>query len=368
MTVAYSPTTHPIDVDDLRDRVDTALMRFLDEQEGRFDDLITDPGSRAQWRGATASLRGFLAGGKRIRPAFCYWGWRGAGGAADDEGIVGAAAALELLHSFALVHDDIIDASDTRRGAPSLHRHHADLHRRSGGRGSSELFGTSIALLLGDLCLAWFHDLLATSGLPAERVREARPLLAHSLNELVLGQYLDVAEQAGSEHSVHRARTVIHYKTAKYTIERPLHLGGVLAGAPAELLDAYTAYALPLGEAFQLRDDVLGAFGDPAVTGKPVADDLRTRKATVLVATARERANAAQAAEIDRLFTGPDLDDEQTARLQSLITDTGALAESERLIDRHVDAAWRALHDMPVPDDVREVLGTLIVAATARAH
>ncbi|CAM04452.1 geranylgeranyl diphosphate synthase type I [Saccharopolyspora erythraea NRRL 2338] len=368
MTATCSPPANPIDADGLRDRVDAALGNFLDEQEERFDDLISDPQSRSQWRAATQSLRGFLAGGKRIRPAFCYWGWRGAGGGADDEGVIGAAAALELLHSFALVHDDIIDASDTRRGAPSLHRQHAELHRRSGGRGSSELFGTSIALLLGDLCLAWFHDMLATSGLPAERIREARPLVAHSLTELVLGQYLDVAEQACSRHSVSRSYTVIHYKTAKYTIERPLHLGGVLAGASPALLGSYTAYAMPLGEAFQLRDDVLGAFGDPAVTGKPVADDLRTRKATVLLATARERASAAQEAEIDRLFTGADLDDAQTTRLQDLVVETGALAECERLIDRRVDAAAAALGAMPVGDDVRAVLASLIRATTDRAR
>jgi geranylgeranyl diphosphate synthase, type I len=368
MTATYSPSLHPVDIDDLRKRVDVELSRFLDEQEARFDELITDADSRFQWLTVASSLRSFLAGGKRLRPTFCYWGWRGAGGDADDEGIVSAAAALELLHAFALIHDDIIDDSDTRRGAPSLHRQHAMLHEGWGQRGSSTLFGNSVALLLGDLCLAWFHEMLAASPLPADRLREARPLMAQGFNELVVGQYLDVAEQAAWTSSAERASTVIHYKTAKYTIERPLHLGGVLAGASPELLASYTDYALPLGEAFQLRDDVLGAFGDPSVTGKPVADDLRTRKATVLLATARRKATSTQAQEMDRIFAEADLDDDQVQQLRSIIEVSGALNDCERLISHKAAEATEALDRMPVSDDVRAVLGSLIAAATDRIN
>ncbi|MEU6129425.1 polyprenyl synthetase family protein [Saccharopolyspora sp. NPDC047091] len=366
MTTTFPAPSHPVDVDGVRERVDAALSRFLDMQEDRYRDMTADATGRAQWAAAIDTLRTFLIGGKRLRPAFCFWGWRGAGGAPDDEGIIAAAAALELLHAFALIHDDIIDESDTRRGAPSLHRQHADLHQHQRMRGSSELFGTSVALLLGDLCLAWFHELLGSSGLPPQRLAAVQPMVAQAFAELVLGQYLDVAEQAGSTHSVERACTIIHYKTAKYTIERPLHLGGLLAGADAELLDSYTAYALPLGEAFQLRDDVLGAFGDAAVTGKPVGDDLRTRKPTVLLATARRRAGAAELAEIDRAFAAGDLDDEQVRRVQSVIVESGALAEVEGLITTRADAARRALATMRVPEHTRRTLTDLLTAATDR--
>lgn len=369
MTATHQhPATYSPETDDVRHRVDAALVRFLDKQEQRFDDLITAPHTRSQWHTAISTLRSFLIGGKRLRPAFCYWGWRGSGGQGDEEGIIAAAASLELLHGFALIHDDLIDESDTRRGAPSLHRQHATLHQEAGGRGSSRSFGNSVALLLGDLCLAWFHEMLASSGLAADRMHAARELVGRSFAELVLGQYLDLAEQADSEHSVERACTVIHYKTAKYTIERPLHLGGVLAGASPELLSAYTDYALPLGEAFQLRDDLLGAFGDPAITGKPVADDLRTRKATVLVATARHRAGADGARAIDRMFTGPELTEEQVEQLQTIIVDTGARSDTEHLIQRKIAMASRALETMPASAEARGVLANLIVAATDRAH
>lgn len=362
------PTTvrQPTDVEDVRARVDAALERFLDVQQCRFDELIQDDKSRSEWASVFAGLRNFLLGGKRLRPAFCYWGWRGAGGDAREEGVVDAAASLELLHAFALVHDDIIDDSDTRRGLPSLHRQHADRHRRSGLRGSAEPFGASVALLLGDLCLGWFHEMLGASGMPVERLHAARELVSRGFTELITGQYLDLAEQSDPMHSVERASTVIQYKTAKYTIERPLHLGGVLAGAPPALLSAYSDYALPLGEAFQLRDDLLGAFGDPEITGKPASDDLRNRKATVLIATARQSASRIQCEEIDRMFAGPELSDDQISRLQAIIVDSGAMAACERRITDRARAATEVLQCMPVDDETRHVLADLVEAATQR--
>ena len=165
MAPTYSPHAHSTDADDIRLRVDTALSAFIDRQEARFDAMITDSDSRLEWQRAIASLRAFLAGGKRLRPAFCYWGWRGADGDPGDERVITAAASLELLHAFALIHDDIIDESDTRRGAPSLQRQHAMLHEHSGRAGRPELFGNSVALLLGDLCIGWFHEMLAEAGL-----------------------------------------------------------------------------------------------------------------------------------------------------------------------------------------------------------
>ncbi|GAB3301207.1 polyprenyl synthetase family protein [Parasphingorhabdus pacifica] len=369
MATTYPATIHPLDVEELRRRVQEALSQFVDRQRLRFDHMGLDQDSHDRWTGAVSTVREFLDGGKRLRAAFCYWGWRGAGGGSTAPGIVDAAACWELLHAFALIHDDLIDDSDSRRGGPSLHRRHADEHRRSGQRGRSDRFGSSVALLLGDLCLSWFHEMLTEADLPAERKLRAHELVGQILNELVVGQYLDLAEEASGAQSLDRASTVMRFKTAKYTVERPLHMGAVLAGAGHELLDDYSAYAMPLGEAFQLRDDVLGAFGDPAVTGKPVADDLRARKSTALVAMSRVRATAAQATEIDRWFAGgDDLDDDAVGRVRTIIVDTGALAESERLIQRNGAAASEALEAMSVESDVRAVLGDLVSAATTRVR
>ncbi|MFD0528010.1 polyprenyl synthetase family protein [Kitasatospora arboriphila] len=237
------------------------------------------------------ALRDFLLdGGKRLRPAFCYWGWRGAGGSADHPGIADAAAALELLQASALVHDDLMDRSDTRRGLPSVHRRFEGLHRENGWRGDREQYGASAAVLLGDLLLIWCDELFQSSGLPDDAVRAAKPVFDLMRTEVMVGQYLDVLEPVAGDSAdagaLDRAQTVLHYKSAKYTIERPLQVGALLAGAGPGLVEAYGAFGLPLGEAFQLRDDLLGVFGDPAVTGKPAGDDLREGKRTLLVAHA----------------------------------------------------------------------------------
>ncbi|MDP9418075.1 MAG: polyprenyl synthetase family protein, partial [Actinomycetota bacterium] len=221
-----------------------------------------------------------LRGGKRLRAAFCYWGWRGVGGSDCDE-VVRAAAALELFHAAALIHDDVMDDSDTRRGMPAAHRRFAALHRGHGWLGSPDEYGVAGAILLGDLCLCWSDEMLATSGVTPDRLGAGRRVFDVMRTQLMGGQYLDMLEQARADTSVERARTVVRFKTAKYTVEHPLLLGGELAGAAPELLAAYTAYGLPLGEAYQLRDDMLGVFGDPASTGKPAGDDLREGKRTV---------------------------------------------------------------------------------------
>ncbi|MBA8823084.1 geranylgeranyl diphosphate synthase type I [Saccharopolyspora lacisalsi] len=353
-------------MEEVRERVDVRMRDFVDRQRTCSAALLPERGDRFSWSVAMDDLHRFVGRGKRLRAAFCYWGWRGAGGDPDDEGIITVAAAVELLHAFALIHDDLMDDSDTRRGEDSLHRRHASLHSSSGAGGSSEHFGKSVALLLGNLCLGWFHELLAETTAPPERVRAVRSVVSQEFLELVFGQYLDLVEQTGFPGSVERSRRVIHYKTAKYTIERPLHLGGALAGASPGLLDSYTAYAEPLGEAFQLRDDVLGAFGDPASTGKPVEDDLTTRKATVLMATARRRATAAQAVRMERVFDKPHLDAEDVQTLRTLLVDTGALAEIEGVIEERAAVAATELSTLPADARTRHVLDELIHSVTHR--
>lgn len=350
----------PLDVADLRERVAKALGAFLGRAEERLGEISSDLLPVGQM------LTGLLQpGGKLLRPAFCYWGWRGAG-AADTEEIVAAAASLELLHACALIHDDVMDRSDIRRGAPAVHRRFAEVHRRGAWRGDPESFGTSAAILLGDLCLVWADELLTGSGLPAERLARAGGLYASMRMELMAGQYLDLLEQASPGPDVRRALRAARFKTAKYTVERPLQLGGLLAGASAQLLAAYGDYGVPLGEAFQLRDDILGVFGDPLETGKPAGDDLREGKQTVLVALALERATPPEAEWARAALGDPQLDDAGVAELRSIITGSGALRSVELLIQERTDWALAAIAGAPMDGDARNVLTEMAQVATTR--
>ena len=350
--------TSPLDVEDLRVRVRKHLDEFIAIQIPRLDGVGEDLDV------FTEALTDLMSGGKRLRPAFCYWGWRAAGGA-DTENAVKAATALELLQACALVHDDVMDGSDTRRGLPAAHRRFAALHRGNQWLGSPEGFGLGAAILLGDLCLSWADELLMSSGLPVDRLMAAKPLYDEMRTELMAGQYLDLLEQARGGGSIERAERVIRFKSAKYTIERPLHLGVLLAGGSPELLTTFTNYGLPLGEAFQLRDDVLGVFGDPSETGKPAGDDLREGKRTVLIAKALETASPSQASKIRRHLGDPHLDADGVALLREILTETGALDAVEARISELTANAQAAIVDVTNP--ARDVLSDLITAATARA-
>jgi geranylgeranyl diphosphate synthase type I len=366
---AGAPPANPLDAERLRSRVDTALAAFLERQAEVLEAVSPDCGPLVE---AVAAL---MRGGKRLRPAFCYWGWRGAGGDATEP-ITVAAASLELFQAAALIHDDLMDGSDSRRGMPAVHRRFAGLHRAAGRRGDGERFGLAGAVLAGDMCLVWTDELFAQSGLPVERLAAARPLFNRMRTELLGGQYLDVLGQttpdddagAAGAAGVERARHVIRYKSAKYTVEHPLLIGATLAGADDDLLATYSAFGLPLGEAFQLRDDVLGVFGDPEETGKPAGDDLREGKRTVLIAKTLEAADPAQAGLVRRLVGDPRLDASGVTTLRAVIQDTGALDAVERLIADLTGEAQKALAEGRVAEPARGVLERLVVAATARAH
>jgi geranylgeranyl diphosphate synthase type I len=352
-------STDPLDREDLRQRVQKALDGFVAGQLPALDGISEELGP------LTDALSDLVAGGKRLRPAFCYWGFRGAGGE-DGEEVVGAAAALELFQACALIHDDVMDGSDTRRGQPAVHRRFASLHRTEAWTGDPEAFGMGAAILLGDLCLSWSDEMLGRSGLPTDRLLAGHRVYAEMRTELMGGQYLDLLEQARGGGSVERALRVARYKSAKYTIEKPLHLGAVLAGAEQAVLDGYSGYGLPLGEAFQLRDDVLGVFGDPALTGKPAGDDLREGKRTALVAMALESADARQAAVVRRHLGDPHLTAEGVTALRTVLQDTGALARIEALITELTGDALAALEAAPVDDEARGVLEQLATAVTCR--
>jgi geranylgeranyl diphosphate synthase, type I len=279
---------------------------------------------------------------------------------------VSVASALELFQAAALIHDDVMDGSDTRRGQPAVHRRFAALHRGNHWLGSSADFGVAGAILAGDLCLSWCDEMYAASGLPPESLAAGRSVFDLMRTELMCGQYLDMLEQVQATTTVERARHVILYKSAKYSVQQPLLLGGTLAGAPAELLRTYDIYGRAVGEAFQLRDDVLGVFGDPATTGKPAGDDLREGKRTMLVAEAFAAASTSQEQVPRRLFADPGLDDAGLAELQQVLVDTGAVRSVEGSITRLAADARQALAGSATDQPARSVLEQLVDAATVR--
>ncbi|MEV0898068.1 polyprenyl synthetase family protein [Actinoplanes sp. NPDC049802] len=354
-------TDSPLESAELRPRVDKALSGFLATQRTRL--LEIDP-ALAEVADALSAF--VLGGGKRLRPAFAYWGFRGAGGADSDE-VVAAVSAVELVQASALIHDDLMDRSDTRRGEPSVHRRFELLHTTAGWRGSAAGFGDSAAVLLGDLALVWSDELLHTSGMPLADLARARPVFDQMRTEVTVGQYLDVHTQATGDTSLKRAGKVARFKAAKYTVERPLLLGAALAGGGPEVFAAYAAFGLPLGEAFQMRDDVLGIFGDPSQTGKPAGDDLREGKRTYLVAAAFQAVDAPTRRELEAGLGDPSLTDAGVERLRAIIREAGALAATESRIETLSSEALAALAEAPITGEARAVLHALAVAATRRS-
>jgi geranylgeranyl diphosphate synthase, type I len=319
-----------------------------------------------------------LAGGKRLRPAFAYWGWRGIVGPREPvEPALPAFAALELLHTFALVHDDVMDGSAIRRGRPTAHRVLAAEHAAAGRDGDADRFGEATAILVGDLCLVWADRLLATADLPTDVLLEARRWYDQMRVEAIAGQYLDILSESDRDNwSVERALRVARLKTASYTVQRPLLFGAALTdiGRGAPVTPAYIEYGAAVGEAFQLCDDLLGVFGDPETTGKPTGDDLRTGKPTALLLVARELASPAQRAELDRIRAGtaspasgsgtrPDLD---LPRLAAVVAATGAVARVHEMIEQRVGTAIAALESAEMDDAARRELADLAVTATHR--
>lgn len=319
----------------------------------------------ADYAELTAALEEFvLRGGKRLRPLFAYWGWRAvAEGPGDrlDAKVMRLISALELLHACALVHDDVIDASATRRGLPTVHRLFAERHRTGSWHGSSEQFGLSAAILLGDLALVWADDIVATADLPVEAQRRVQRVWSAIRTEVLGGQYLDIVAESSGADSVASAMTVNIYKTASYTITRPLQLGAAAAADRPEVADAFHEVGTNLGVAFQLRDDVLGVFGNPAVTGKPSGDDLRSGKRTVLLAEAVERAEKTDpvAAKLLRTSIGCELSDAHVKEVCQAIESVGALAAVEARIDELSRRALDILDATPIDPQARTGLTEL---------
>ena len=307
-----------------------------------------------------------LDSGKRLRPLFAYAGFAAAGGSLEKP-VVRAMAALELLQACALIHDDLMDGSDTRRGKPSIHRHFESMHVQDELDGFAPQYGLSAAVLLGDLALVWSDQMLNSAGLTTEQFARVLPYYNEMRVELMAGQFLDIHEQTQKTTSVDRSMKIARYKSGKYTIERPLHLGAAMTAASTETFTALSAYGLPLGEAFQLRDDLLGVFGDPSVTGKPAGDDLREGKRTVLIAITNERQSESQREIARKHFGKPDLDAAGVAVLQEIIESTGARAELETTIERLTEEALTAAQSAVFTQDGNAMLVELANIATKRS-
>ncbi|QYH36298.1 polyprenyl synthetase family protein [Salinibacterium sp. M195] len=327
-----------------------------------------------------------LSGGKRFRALFCYWGWQSVAGipAADDlfndesvsselPGVLMSASALELFHAAALVHDDIMDQSDTRRGAPAAHRRFEQMHLDGDWAGSARAYGESSALLLGDLLLGWSDELLGRglALLPRPSALAARREFMTMRTEVMAGQFLDIHDESAwasypEPDALERAQRVLIYKSAKYSVEAPLALGASLGAGTDEQIGALRAFGLPLGIAFQLRDDILGVFGDPKLTGKPAGDDLREGKRTAIIAIARQKLSASANSILDELLGDPDLTAEQVDMIRSTLHDSGAIAQIERVIARNLEKACEAIDNSVLAPSARTHLLELAQAATTR--
>ncbi len=322
---------------------------------------------------AVSYLESFvLDGGKRIRPLYAWAGFVGAGGLDKAEeapaAMLRAASSLEFIQACALIHDDIVDASDSRRGNPTVHRSLEKLHRDHNWRGDSARYGESAAILAGDMALVWAEDMFTDSGLSAAALQRARTAWRGMRTEVIGGQLLDINLEATNSESIELAENVNRFKTAAYTIERPLHLGAAIAGATNKLIAAFRGYGRDIGIAFQLRDDELGVFGDPKVTGKPAGDDLREGKRTVLLALALRHADAADptAAATLRRLVGQTDDPDDIARMAQIIADSGAREQLEERITRLTASGLQHLQAANVAPEVTEMLERLAHKSTAR--
>jgi geranylgeranyl diphosphate synthase type I len=368
--------------ENLLSQVQENLDLFCQKQRADFEAISADLVPVVDY---THSL---LQGGKRFRALFCYWAWRSSLTDAiyhqtesevndSEEAIAGIAASLEMFHAAALVHDDLLDQSDTRRGAPAIHKRFESLHKDKQWAGSPERFGVAGSVLVGDLMLGWSSEIFGNALLhsPTREIESAcRDEFSLMRVEVMAGQYLDVLEENAAPsrpvtEGVGRAEKVILYKTAKYSIEAPLRIGAAFAGADQSTLGMFSQFGIPLGIAFQLRDDILGVFGDPSITGKPAGDDLREGKRTVLIALTKEslaERSPSMAESFEELLTSRDLDAQQIAFMQRLIKESGALEKTERMIIELADRSLESLEAATLEATAKAALKALALKVINR--
>ncbi len=332
-------------------------------------ELVADVGAEP----ILTQARAFTSGGKRLRPAFALWAYVAANGEVTPA-VVQAAASLDLLHVSALIHDDIIDGSATRRGLPAAHVYYASQHRADGGRGDEASFGQAAAILLGDVLSMWSVEMFEQAELPSPGKQLASAQLSRMRSEVMCGQYLDIAAAYGmagaasltEAHEV--ARRVLEYKSARYSVARPVQIGASLADASPEVIAGLAAFGSGVGRAFQLRDDLLGVFGDEAKTGKPAGDDIREGKRTFLVLAALAEANPTQHDELNNYLGNAELSAAELAQAREIITETGAVASVETMIEAETATATAALADLELSEPGRLALTRLAELSTSRDH
>lgn len=355
-------TLRPDDFDawrsDVRRSVLAELAQFVDRRCAELDATRVD---------ATAEiLVDFVSGGKCLRSTFLYLGWLC--GAPASAAALRAAASLELMHAFALLQDDVMDSSPQRRGRPAAHLRFAQWHRDRGLSGSSQRFGESSAVLLGDLCLIWAEQMLRESGIAPDRLAGVWARYDAMRTELAVGQFADLTSDVRNMPELETVLDVARRKSGNYTVRRPLEIGAALAGCDDATLTRLGRYGAAVGEAFQLRDDVLGVFGSPAATGKPCGGDLLEHKATSVVVAAHQLADPATRRELTALIERDTLDDEAINRWQALIVATGAVQLIEEMIGDRVAAARDLVNDLAIDEPVRAALGAMAAACTDRAE
>ena len=346
--------------------VQASLDRFCDEQRSKWTSLTADRMSLL-WD----QLDHFLQAGKRIRPAFCYWAYVAVEGShPTSPGIIDVAASLDLLQGFALIHDDLIDASDTRRGSPSAHRFFEGYHASQSWLGDSEHFGTSSAILLGDLLFAWSVSMVEKADVPPERLARARSYLDEVRTEVLAGQFLDLLIETrplNPSTLIDDACFVMEFKTAKYTVTRPMMVGAGLALASEHILQGFEIFGAHVGRAFQMRDDLLGLFGDSEVTGKPSGDDLRSGKKTVVIGYALQDASHRDAERLTHMLGNPDLTQDDIDQARQILVDCGAVDRTQRAITQAAEAGIKILDSCHLSSEGHLGLVGLVQACVERS-
>lgn len=351
-----------------RDRVNAEIGHFLALMTRRLEPVSPTLGVLTRVAGDLAS------GGKRLRPAFAYWGYIAAAGSGGEPAALWPViSAFELLHVGVLMHDDVLDDADTRRGRPAAHRQFEAWHRENQGQGDSAQFGRAMAVLLGDQLLVWSGELAETNGLDAEAWQRARGFWHAVRTEVNSGQVLDLCAQfrvgAAPGATVEQiAGQVLEEKTARYTVQRPLQFGAAIGGAGNDMLNALGNYGLALGRAFQLRDDLLGIFADETETGKPAAGDLQEGKRTVLMARVLTAVNSADRAVLNKMLASGNLTDAQVDHARGIINTSGAVQTIERTIADDHAAALSALDGVPISDTGRTALVELARQSVQRSN
>lgn len=296
-----------------------------------------------------------LAGGKRVRAAFMYWGYKAAGGK-EDEKIIEASMSIELTHIFLLIHDDIIDQDGFRHGVPTIHKRYETIARQFYKRKDPFHFGNSMAIIIGDMAAAAGNAIIFNSRFSAEKILEALDKLQDIVRDTVAGEMMDVILEARGKATEKEISEVHKSKTAKYTVEGPLHLGALLAGADKNFLKVLSDYAVPVGVAFQIQDDILGVFGNEKKLGKPVCSDLREGKQTLLVLKAVEKGNSVQRKFIKNVLGNRNITRQEVEKFREIVVNTGSLDYSKKLAKNLVSKGVSAMEKSAISKDAKDFL------------